>query len=212
MVGNDTLLLPRLSALYGVNILNIVPGFSSNIPIKVNAIWVRVNPSTQCRDGAPINLLCLTLCALFADKGQVFAAFGRFLKHKGRVCARHYFLQLWRLLQHDSPKQEGHRDSSARSAGCSHADGRNVAFKGQGAQFTLGCSYTVIKVSFETASTFKPGSILGSRYLTGLFKLTEYVLSNFCANFVFCSYQSHHSNDDKCPSLCNSKSWERPFP
>lgn len=146
MVGNDTLLLPRLSALYGVNILNIAPGFSSNIPIKVNGIWVRVNPSTQCRDSAPINLLCLTLCALFADKGQVFAAFGRFLKHKGRVCARHYFLCSGCCYSTTARSRKDTGIPQLRSAGCSHTSGRNVAFKGQRAQFTPGCSFTVVKL------------------------------------------------------------------
>lgn len=86
------MLLPRLSAPYGVNILGIASGFSSNVPIKVNGIGVRVNPSARRWDVTPINLLRLTLAALLADKRQVFAASAGFIKHKRRVCVLHCFL------------------------------------------------------------------------------------------------------------------------
>lgn len=97
-------------------------------------------------------------------------------------------------LQHDSPKQEGHRDSSAPQLRLQPHQREEGGFRGPRSSIHSGPRLHGDKVSFETAPTFKPGSILGNRYLTGLFKLTEYVLSNFCVNFVFCSYQSHHSS------------------
>lgn len=98
-------------------------------------------------------------------------------------------------LQHDSPKQEGHRDSSAPQRRLQPHQREECGFQGPRSSVHSGPQLHGAKVSFETASTFKPGSILGNRYLAGLFKLTEYVLSNFCVNFFFCSYQSHHSSD-----------------
>lgn len=141
------MLLPRLSAPYGVNILHIMQGFSSNIPIKVNGIGARVNPSAECWDVIPINLPCLTLSALFADKRQVFAAFVRFIKHKGRVCAQQCFLQHWLQLQRDSPKQEGLGGiPQLLGTGCSLTSGRNPALGCKEPSSLLRCSYRAIKL------------------------------------------------------------------
>lgn len=147
MVGNDTLLHPRLSALYGVNILNIVPGFSSNIPIKVNGIWARVNPSTQCWDSAPINLsVSYTLCFIRWQRTSV-CCLGKVPKaQREGVCSALLPVALSGCCY--STTARSRKDTGIpqlRSAGCSHASGRNAALKGQGVQFTLGRSVTVIK-------------------------------------------------------------------
>lgn len=183
MVGNGTLLLPRLSAPYGVNILNIMQGFSSNIPIKVNGIWVRVKPSAQCWDVIPINLLCLTLCALFADEIQAFAASVRFIKHKGRVCAQHCFLEHWLQLQCDSLKQEGLREiPQLLSASCSLiTNARNPAF---------GCKEsTSVPQLHSDRVIFKQQLPLASKYFRPPYRPLQgywkYVLSNFSVSLIF---------------------------
>lgn len=82
---------------------------------------------------------------------------------------------LWLLLQHDSPKQEGHRDSSAPQRRLQPRQREECGSQGPRSSVHSGPQCHGDQVCFETASTFKPGSILGNRYLTGLFKLTQYV-------------------------------------